>query len=97
MLIRILTICFALIAISAPAGAQDYRIGGGDLLQVSVWDVPQFSGEVVVRPDGKITLPAVGDIEAAGLTPKQLSLKIKKILEGMVQAPVVTLTVSTPC
>lgn len=93
MLIRILTVWVAFIVIGAPAAAQDYKIGGGDLLQVSVWDVPQFSGQVVVRPDGKITLPAVGDIEAAGLTPKQLAQKIKKILEGMVQAPVVTLTV----
>lgn len=73
--------------------AQDYVIGGGDVLQVSVWDVPQLSVEVVVRPDGKITLPAAGDVEAAGATPKQLAVKIKKVLAGMVQEPVVTLTV----
>ena len=68
-------IFFSLAGVSV---AKDYIIGGGDLLQVSVWDVPQFSVEVAVRPDGKITLPAVGDIVAAGATPKQLATTIQK-------------------
>jgi len=90
---RILSVCVAGILIAGSAAAQEYVIGGGDVLQVSVWDVPQFSGQVVVRPDGMITLPAVGDIQAAGSTPTSLAQKIKKTLKGMVHAPVVTLTV----
>jgi polysaccharide export outer membrane protein len=73
--------------------AQDYIIGGGDLLRVSVWDVPKLSVEVVVRPDGKITLPAVGDVVAAGATPRRLAITLKKVLAKMVHKPVVTLTV----
>jgi len=73
--------------------AQDYIIGGGDVLQVSVWDVPNLSVQVVVRPDGRITLPAVGDVLAAGMTPENLAEKIKKVLGKMVHKPVVTLTV----
>ena len=90
---RIVLVCVVFASFIGNVGAQDYIIGGGDVLQVSVWDVPQFSVEAVVRPDGKITLPAVGDIVAAGETPKQLAAKIKKVLAGMVQSPVVTLTV----
>ena len=89
-------ILFVVLLLSIGCGtalAQDYVIGGGDVLQVSVWDVPQFSVEVAVRPDGKITLPAVGDIVAAGATPKQLAATIQKTLKGMVHEPVVTLTV----
>jgi len=90
---RILLSSVLCLLVAAPTIAQEYVIGGGDVLQVSVWDVPQFSGQVVVRPDGKITLPAVGDIIAAGSTPKLLAAKIKKVLKGMVKTPVVTLSV----
>ena len=90
---RIVLLWIIFSSVTGSVVAQDYIIGGGDLLQVSVWDVPQFSVEVAVRPDGKITLPAVGDIVAAGATPKQLAATIQKTLKGMVHEPVVTLTV----
>lgn len=84
---------FVFLFVAVNSWAQDYVIGGGDVLSVSVWDVPQLSVEVVVRPDGKITLPAVGDVDAAGETPKQLAANLKKVLAKMVQKPVVTVTV----
>jgi polysaccharide export outer membrane protein len=90
---RILLFCVFSFVGCGSAIAQDYVIGGGDLLRVSVWDVPQLSVEVIVRPDGKITLPAVGDVIAAGATPKELALTIKSEIGKMVQEPVVTLTV----
>ena len=93
MLTRILLIALILLSIAVNAVAQDYIIGGGDLLRVSVWDVPQLSVEVIVRPDGKITLPAVGDVDAAGVTPKYLARKITKVLGKVVKKPIVTLTV----
>jgi polysaccharide export outer membrane protein len=74
--------------------AGDYIIGAGDVLQVSVWGVPELSVEVTVRPDGKITLPATGDVPAAGLTAPQLGDTITRQLEHFVKKPIVTLTVA---
>jgi polysaccharide export outer membrane protein len=74
--------------------AGDYVIGDGDVLQVSVWGVPELSVQVTVRPDGKITLPAAGDVAATGLTPVQLSEKLEKVLRDLVKKPIVTLTVA---
>jgi polysaccharide export outer membrane protein len=60
---------------SQPAAAVDpnsYKIGAEDVLEVRVWREVELSGQVRVRPDGKITLPLVGDVQAAGLTPSEL-------------------------
>jgi polysaccharide export outer membrane protein len=75
------------------AWGEDYIIGDGDVLQVSVWGVPELTVEVVVRPDGKITLPAAGDIVASGLSPVQLSDRLTSVLSEFVKKPVVTVTV----
>ncbi|BCR05290.1 sugar ABC transporter substrate-binding protein [Desulfuromonas versatilis] len=74
--------------------AGDYVIGDGDLLKVSVWGVPELSVEVTVRPDGKITLPAAGDVVATGLTPVALSKELAVVLENFVKKPIVTVSVS---
>jgi polysaccharide export outer membrane protein len=81
------------VALAPSVWAQDYVIGSGDSLSVSVWDVPALSVSVRVRPDGKITLPAVGDVAASGLTPAQLSEKLKDVLVDYVKGPIVTVTV----
>jgi polysaccharide export outer membrane protein len=84
-----------LLGFLAPAAwCQDYVIGDGDGLQVSVWGVPELTVEVIVRPDGKITLPAAGDILASGLSPVQLSDRLTSVLSEFVKKPVVTVTVS---
>jgi len=80
--------------LSANAGANEYLIGDGDTLNVSVWGVPELSGPVTVRPDGKITLPAAGDVQATGLAPSQLGEKLTQVLGGFVKKPIVTVTVS---
>lgn len=67
-----------------PAGAQaagatlpvDYVIGPQDVLGVVFWREPDISGDVTVRPDGKITLPVIGEIQAAGLHPDTLQEQI---------------------
>jgi len=83
-----------LIMLSAGSAlAGDYVIGEGDGLRVSVWGVPELSVDVIVRPDGKITLPAAGDIMASGLTPSRLGEVIGQQLSKFVKKPVVTLTV----
>ena len=91
------SLLFVLVAflISTPlAIGGDYIIGDGDALVVSVWNEPELSGNVTVRPDGKITLPAIGDVPATGMTPSQLATKIETALESVVKEPIVTLTVS---
>jgi len=55
---------------------EDYVIGTDDLLTVSFWREKELSTDVVVRPDGKITLPLINDVYAAGLTPDQLREKV---------------------
>jgi polysaccharide export outer membrane protein len=85
----------ALIGFVAPAAwCGDYVIGDGDQLKVSVWGVPELTVEVTVRPDGKITLPAAGDVTAAGLSPVQLSDRLIEVLAAFVKKPVVTVSVS---
>ncbi|KAF0221857.1 MAG: polysaccharide export outer membrane [Geobacteraceae bacterium] len=71
----------------------DYVIGDGDGLQISVWDTPQLSTGATVRPDGKITLPGVGDVVASGFSPAQLSEKLTEKLAKFVKKPIVTVIV----
>jgi polysaccharide export outer membrane protein len=75
---------------------EEYRIGVGDVLQVSVWRNPELSLSVPVRPDGKISLPLVNDIVAANLTTAQLSANIVTGLMNYVRSPQVTVIVSNP-
>ncbi len=90
---RSLLVLFPLLCLWSPVFAGDYVIGDGDVLQVSVWGVPELSVQVVVRPDGKITLPASGDIVATGKSPETLGKLIRTLLGKFVKEPVVTLTV----
>lgn len=76
-----------------PVCAKDYVIGRGDVLEVSVWGVPEMSRTVVVRPDGKITLPAVGDVVADGDTPENLSKAISAAMKNYIKQPIVTVSV----
>lgn len=66
-------------AVAAPALPADYVIGSEDVLNVSFWDQKELSADVVVRPDGYITLSLLNDIAAAGLTPEQLRLRIEQV------------------
>jgi len=78
---------------AGPSVSQDFIIGAGDVLNVFVWKEPDFSKTVPVRPDGKISLPLVNDIQAAGLTAIQLKESITKSLSQFVTEPAVTVTV----
>lgn len=73
--------------------AADYVIGAGDSLQVFVWRNTELSTNVTVRPDGKISIPLIEDMPAAGVTPTQLSRRMEKVLGQYVQNPVVTIIV----
>jgi polysaccharide biosynthesis/export protein len=81
---------------AAPAVAsEDYAIGPGDSLSVFVWRNPDLSTSVAVRPDGKISIPLVDDMQAVGKTPSQLQTDIEGVLAEFVRSPDVTVIVST--
>ncbi len=71
----------------------EYHLGPGDKLRIEVYKDPQLSQSLQVRPDGKITLPLVGDVAAAGLTPEQLRDQIANQLKEYITTPVVTVIV----
>ena len=75
---------------------DEYRIGVGDALQINVWRNPELSTAVPVRPDGKISIPLVGDVVAADLTTSQLSSNIVAGLNAYVRSPQVTVIVVNP-
>jgi polysaccharide export outer membrane protein len=72
---------------------SDFVIGPDDVLAVNVWKEPEISQTVAVRPDGKISLPLVGEVVASGLTPKQLQHAIGQHLEEYLSDPEVTVIV----
>lgn len=80
-------------ATAAPPPAEEYTIGPDDLLAVNVWREPEISRNVVVRPDGRISLPLVGDLRASGRTPAQLQDEIKGQLLNYLSNPEVTVIV----
>lgn len=71
-----------------------YVIGPTDGLQIFVWRNPELSTGVTVRPDGRISVPLIEDLDAAGKTPTQLAREMEKILSEFVQDPVVTVIVT---
>ena len=77
---------------SAQASAA-YKIGPHDVLQIDVWKEPEITRSVQVRPDGKITLPLLNDVQAAGLTPMELAHRIREGLKKYINDPQVTVTV----
>lgn len=83
-------------AAAAPAAVPDlgeYRIGPEDVLQIAVWKNDAMSRSVSVRPDGKISLPLLNEIQAAGLTPTELRLVIAKQLTEYMPNPEVSVIV----
>jgi len=81
-------------AATAQPGSSEYVIGSGDTLSVFVYQSPELSeGGVAVRPDGRISIPLVQDIRAAGLTPPELAKRIELRLKKYVKDPNVTVIV----
>jgi polysaccharide biosynthesis/export protein len=77
----------------APTLNDEYRVGPGDKLRIEVYKDPQLSQSVQVRPDGKITLPLIGDMEATGRTPIELRDTIATAFKEYVTNPTVTVIV----
>ena len=79
---------------AAVAATADYRLSAGDKLRIEVYKDTQLSQSLQIRPDGKITLPLVGDIAAAGRTSVELRDAIAGALEEYIAKPVVTVIVT---
>src|SRR5215468_3392808 len=77
-----------------PENSPDYVIGADDTLHISVWKEPDLSETLPVRPDGKISMPLLNDITAAGLTPLQLADSITTKLKKYIADPRVTVVVT---
>ena len=71
----------------------EYKIGSDDVLTINVWKEPELSRDVPVRPDGKISLPLIGDMVASGRTPAELQTSIRDQLSRFVSHPEVTVIV----
>jgi polysaccharide export outer membrane protein len=80
--------------LSLVSETQDYKIGVNDELNVDFFFQPQINRTVVVRPDGKITLPVKGDFPAAGLKPEELAANVAKQFSDILNKPVVTVSVN---
>ena len=76
------------------AAAPDYVIGPEDVLHIAVWKEADLTATLPVRPDGKISLPLLDDVQAAGLTPIQLSESLTEKLKKFVADPRVTVVVT---
>jgi polysaccharide export outer membrane protein len=70
-----------------------YVIGAGDLLSVHVWKEPEISRKVTVRPDGKVSLPLIQDVQAEGLTPAQLVAALTEAFQVHLKDPEVAVVV----
>jgi polysaccharide export outer membrane protein len=81
-------------ALPAAIAADSYVIGASDVLAVTVWKEPTLSGNLLVRPDGMISLPLLGDVQAAGMTPLQLADQIAAKLQKFMQDPKVSVVLT---
>lgn len=88
------------VATALPAGAAlaqkpepDFRIGPEDILEISVWKEEGLKKDVLVRPDGGLSFPLIGDLQAAGRSVEEVRLEIAKRLEKFIPDPVVSVLV----
>jgi polysaccharide biosynthesis/export protein len=73
---------------------SEYRIGVDDTVSINVWRNPELTITVPVRPDGKVSMPLIGDVNAAGLTPVEVAAGIQKLLQNFIRDPNVTVIVT---
>lgn len=78
---------------SAAVDSGSYKVESPDVLSIRVWHEQDFSGVYSVHPDGKITLPLIGDVQAGGKTPNEIEKTLREALANYVKNPLVTVTV----
>jgi polysaccharide biosynthesis/export protein len=84
------------VAPTGPAENNDYTLGGGDRVRVTVFQVAELSGDYLVLPDGNLTLPLAGSINVEGKTVTQVSQELTKRYANYLKRPVVTVSLLTP-
>jgi polysaccharide biosynthesis/export protein len=89
-----LVVAMLLLALTVPVTAfgSDYVIGDGDVLDIAVWGVSELSFSARVRPDGKVTVPGLGEVNATGKTPTELQRELESGLRKLVKSPIVTVS-----
>lgn len=80
--------------VSAQNDLPGYLVGPEDVLEISVWREESLQREVLVRPDGRISFPLVGDLQVAGSTPSEIQSKLSERLKKFIPDPVVTVVVT---
>ncbi|WP_404362205.1 XrtA/PEP-CTERM system exopolysaccharide export protein [Marinobacter sp.] len=92
--------CSVLSSADSPAltetEAEPYRIGVGDNVSIHVWRNPELSQSIVVRPDGYISMPLMGDVKAEDKKPEVLADEIETALGELIRSPEVTVMVTNP-
>ena len=87
------TLSWSAMAAERSAADEDYKIGKSDVLEINVWKEEDLTKTVRVRKDGKITMPLLDDVQAAGLTPGELKETIQNGLKDYLDSPTVTVIV----
>jgi polysaccharide export outer membrane protein len=82
------------LASAAGAAIDSYVIGASDVLTITVWKEPTLSGSLLVRPDGMVSVPLLGDVQASGMTPLQLADQISTKLKKYIQDPNVSVVLT---
>jgi polysaccharide export outer membrane protein len=82
------------VAVDARISGWNYLLGPGDSVNVFVWRNPEVSGSFPIRPDGKMTMNLIEDMQASGKTPTQLARDIEKSLSKYIQEPIATVIVN---
>jgi polysaccharide export outer membrane protein len=82
------------LASAAGAASDSYVIGASDVLTITVWKEPTLSGSLLVRPDGMVSVPLLGDVQASGLTPLQLADQIAVKFKKFIQDPNVSVVLT---
>lgn len=76
--------------------SEEYRIGKGDVLEIITWKEPEFSRDIAVRIDGRISFPLLDDIQAQGRTCSEIKNEIQEKLKEFINHPVVSVSVKVP-
>lgn len=79
---------------AAPVDVETFVLGAEDQITITMWDEPKFDGSYTIRPDGKIMVKLIGEIQAAGLTPVQLQAAIENASRNLLKTPRATVNVT---
>ncbi len=93
-MVRIIMFACAALLLLIKVAAADYVIGEGDTLSIAVWGEKDLSQSVKVRPDGKITVPGIGELTASNMTPHALQMVLTEKLSAIVKKPNVSVAVT---